>query len=196
MKSVLYRLLSSSLGVESDAADSSHVPVSEEKGSAKADLEGNISVVALDDVFQLFDYAGLTGELEVRGVDNKGFFFFNKGLFIFGMLAKNQFKLGEMLVDEEHVTSGQLDECLKFLRENKQSQRLGQILIEKGYLQKDNLADCLERQVKAAVFEALKWQEGRFVFHANHAPGKEEILIQERVDHLLLEGMVHIDDNG
>jgi len=42
----------------------------------------------------------------------------------------------------------------------------------------------------------LGWTEGRFLFHSNQEPGKERVLIRERIDHLLLEGMIYIDDNN
>lgn len=161
---------------------------------AKAALEGDISAVALDDIFQLFDYAGLTGELEVSSGQNSGYFFFEKGLLIFGMLTTNQLKLGEILVAEKYITKDQLDECLQLHRNHGAPKRLGNIMVEHGYINQENLVETIGRQIKAAVFEALSWREGRFSFFNNRTPGKEDILLSERVDHLLLEGMVHLDD--
>ena len=34
-----------------------------------------------------------------------------------------------------------------------------------------------------------------FFFYINQYPSKEEILINERIDHLILEGLVRIDDS-
>lgn len=191
MKSVFKRLFQSG-----SPAENSTSPEADPSGlREKPALQGDIAAISLDDVFQLFDYAGLTGELEVQHVDNNGFFFFEKGVLIFGMLAENRQRLGEMLLDEGYITAEQLDECLSMHKEDSR-QRLGRILLAQAYVSEDELVDSLGRQAKSAVFEALSWKEGSFYFHINKAPDDGEVLLRERVDHLLLEGMVHIDENS
>lgn len=159
-------------------------------------LQGDLSAISIDDIFQLLDHAGLTGELEVLSTMNSGCFFFTKGLLVFGMLETSQKKIGEILLAEQQITSQQLEECLVIHRESDRQQRLGHILIQQGYIHPDNLTSSLGRQIKDAFFEALSWKEGTFLFYIDQTPEEGRLLVNERVDHLLLEGMVYIDDNN
>jgi hypothetical protein len=49
--------------------------------------------------------------------------------------------LGEILLEEKHVTKEQLEESLKESIENKE--QLGQVLLRKGYITEDNLLNSL-----------------------------------------------------
>ncbi len=164
------------------------------RGGKVAALQGDIAAIKLDDVVQLVDYAGLTGELEILSSQNTGYFYFQKGLLIFGLLLSRQQKIGELLLAEQLITSEQLAECLELHQNEERKQRLGNIFIEKGYVKQDNLTSSLSKQIKESFFEALTWKEGSFQFYVNQAPGEDELLLNERVDSLLLEGMVHIDN--
>lgn len=163
---------------------------------SKVALQGDISAIAIDDVFQLVGHAGITGELEVLTTGNSGYFFFTKGVLVFGLLDTSQKKIGEILLAEQQITSKQLEECLAIHQEGDRQQRLGHILIQQGYIHPDNLTSSLGRQIKGAFFEALSWKEGTFLFYIDQAPEEDHLLVSERVDHLLLEGMVYIDDNN
>ncbi|WP_028579615.1 DUF4388 domain-containing protein [Desulfogranum japonicum] len=156
-------------------------------------LRGDIAAIGLEDVFQLFNFAGLTGELEVQGVSNNGFFFFEKGALIFGALDNKQTKIGELFLASGRITEEQLNECLAIQKQNGNTQRLGQILIAKGYIGRNNLTASLSRQMREAFFDVLTWSEGVFSFYLDHAPGKDEQRLHERVDALLLQGAMHID---
>ena len=66
-------------------------------------------------------------------------------------------------------------------------------LVEKGYVDPARLDDSLLRQVKEAFFAALAWRQGSFFFYPGEQPVPAVNRVQERVDHLLLEGMVYLD---
>ena len=55
------------------------------------------------------------------------------------------------------------------------------------------LHESLKRQAKEAFFSVLNWTTGTFSFISNITSEKDEVSISERIDHLLLEGAVHID---
>lgn len=156
-------------------------------------FQGSLAAVRIDDVFQLFDYAALTGELELTTTDNSGCFFFKEGVLVFGLLESNQRKIGEILLESNLVTEKQLTDCLIIHKNAKQQKRLGHILMEQGYIQHDTLSASLAKQVKEAFFEVMQWRNGTFHFHLDRLPADEEIMLSERIDHLLLEGVIRID---
>lgn len=157
-------------------------------------LQGDIEAIELNNLFQFFDYATVSGELRVVGEDNNASFFFQKGILIFGALSVNQKKIGDMLVESGLITSGQLAESLKIHAQHSRRRRLGDIIVRKGFLEFAQLAEVLKKQAREAFFETLSWQKGMFFFYTNQHPAKEEILINERIDHLLLEGIVRMDN--
>lgn len=159
-------------------------------------LQGNIALIELNNVFQFFDYASASGELRVIGDNNNASFFFQKGMLIFGALSVNQKKIGDLLLASKLITQAQLTECLDIHAQHGRRRRLGDILVRKGFLSFEDLADMLKMQAREAFFTTLSWKKGMFFFYADQYPSKEEILINERIDHLILEGIVRIDDNG
>lgn len=157
-------------------------------------LQGNIAAIALENIFQLFNLAALTGRLEVQSPENTGNFYFTKGVLTYGMLQIQQRKIGEILLEANMISPSQLQECLRLHAQGQFQQRFGQILLEQGYVLPDSLDSSLSRQIKEAFFATLSWHEGTFAYFPDQFPSPEAILLQARVDHLLLEGMLSIDN--
>jgi len=158
-------------------------------------LQGNLAVIELSSIFQFFDYATVSGELRVVAEQNNASFFFNKGVLIFGSLSFNRKRIGDMLVDSSLITAEQLTQCLRIHSQQGKKRKLGDILVRQGFVKFEELADLLQDQAREAFFESLSWKRGMFFFYANQHPAKEEILINERIDHLLLAGLVRMDDD-
>lgn len=196
MKSVFQTLFKFKGYPSAESAEVREQDSSLEQKAGNVALQGDMAAIPIDDIFQMIDHAGLTGELEVVSAANSGCFYFDKGMLVFGMLDTNQKKIGELLLAEQQITLEELEECLVIHREGGRQQRLGHILIQKGYILPDNLTSSLNRQVKEAFFDVLSWREGTFLFYIDQLPDEEQLLINERVDHLLLEGMVHIDHSN
>jgi hypothetical protein len=158
-------------------------------------LQGNIAAFELNNIFQFLDYSRASGELCIFTEQNSAHFFFRQGMLIFGTLAVNQKKIGDLLIEHKLISSAQLSGCLDIHREHRKRRRLGEILLRAGFLQFDSLAEMLKIQAKEAFFATLSWKKGMFVFYSEQYPAKEEILINERIDHLILEGIVRIDES-
>jgi len=159
-------------------------------------MQGDISAITLENVFQLFDFAALTGKLEIESPTNCGTFYFRNGTLIHGLLRLNQRKIGQFLLDAQVITQEQLDECLRLHHQLGPGHRLGQILLKMGYIKPGWLDKSLLAQVKEAFFETLSWQQGTFKFYLDQAPPPDTAQFYTRIDHLLLEGMVAIDDQA
>jgi hypothetical protein len=158
-------------------------------------LQGNIADIELNTIFQFFDFANASGELRILAEENNAIFFFQKGILIFGALSRNQKKIGELLLESRHINRNQLEDCLKIHSQDRQHLRLGEIMVQKGYIRFEVLAEILQSQARDAFFATLSWKKGMFYFYANHTPSPNEILINERIDHLLLEGIVRIENS-
>jgi hypothetical protein len=159
-------------------------------------FQGDIAAVTLDNIFQLIDLAGLSGKLEIRSQENGGTFYFTNGVFVHGTLQINPRRIGSILLESGLITELQLLECLHLHGQNDQAQPLGQILLDKGYVDRGRLDDSLVQQIKEAFFAALAWRQGTFAYYPGEIPATAGTHIQERVDYLLLEGMVYLDSLG
>jgi hypothetical protein len=156
-------------------------------------LQGDIGAIELNNVFQFLDYATLSGELRIITNNNSGSFFFQRGILIFGALGTNQKRIGDLLLESGCISELQLNQCLRIHEQHEGRRRLGDILVRKGFHEFENLSETLKMQAREAFFETLRWKEGMFFFYINQYPSSEEILINERIDHLLLEGIVRLD---
>ena len=158
-------------------------------------MHGDISVIELNIIFQLFHLGSLSGELLVVANHNSGRFFFDRGTLIFGSLSTNQKRIGELLLASGLVSGAQLAESLRIHTEKGRGRRLGDILVCNGFLAYDNLVELLKQQAREAFFDILAWKSGMFFYYASHSPAQGEILIDERIDQLLLEGLIRLDDS-
>lgn len=194
MKTVFGNLFSSSTERENEQKEvDEHVPV-EELSSSKIALQGDLSAISIDVIFQLFNFASLTGELEIQSLDNQGSFFFKSGVLVFGFVDSNRNKIGKILFESGLITAEHLDECLQIHESGGQAQKIGQILIDRGHIEEKHLADSLRQQVREAFFEVMTWQEGSFSFRTDRVSVEEDVLLNERIDHLLLAGSLHFDN--
>ncbi len=167
-------------------ADTNHNP--------EVALQGNIAIIELNTIFQFFDYASASGELRIISDDNKACFFFRKGMLIFGALSVNQKKIGSLLLDSCLITPEQLAHCLDIHARHEGNRRLGEILVGRGFIDFDSLARMLKQQAREAFFATLTWKQGRFYFYADQFPAEEEVLLNDRIERLLLEGFVRMDN--
>lgn len=192
----LYQKLTNTFGHNSKqmATDKSMINNTEKRKTV--DFQGAIDIVTIEGVFQLLYFTNLTGKLILLNPPDKATFHFVKGQLTWGSLHTNQKQIGQRLVDSELITKEQLNECLTIHINEKNKKRLGEILLNKGFLQSDLLHHSLKEQAKDAFFSVLNWKTGTFAFISNFTSEEDEVSISERIDHLLLEGVVQIDRNS
>jgi hypothetical protein len=156
------------------------------------DFQGSLDVISIESIFQMLYYTNLSGKLLLLNPPAKATFYFNGGSLVWGTLHTRQKQLGQRLIESNEITREQLTECLAIHNNGKQQARLGAILMEKGFVRESVLQNSLKSQVKDAFFHVLSWNQGTFAFISNIS-AEEEIALNERIDHLLLEGIVSID---
>ncbi len=192
----IYQKITNTFGYNSKqvAADTSMTQKNEKRKTV--DFQGAIDIVTIEGVFQLLYFTSLTGKLILLNPPDKATFHFVKGQLTWGSLHTNQKQLGQRLLDSELITEEQLNECLTIHINENNKKRLGEILLKKGFLQSDLLHHSLKEQARDAFFSVLNWKSGTFAFISNFTSEEDEVSISERIDHLLLEGVVQIDKNS
>jgi CheY-like chemotaxis protein len=107
---------------------------------------------------------------------------------------KDAFMLGRLLVSSGMVDQRALDRSLD--PRLGLSGWIGERLVRLGQLSREALALALRRQSEELVFEAVRWQRGRFaIFARDPLPAEAEAAgLTIPVHHLLLEGMRRLDE--
>jgi hypothetical protein len=159
------------------------------------DFGGDLSVLEPAMVIQIANMSGLTGALKLITVDNVARFYFKAGELIFATIESRRRKIGRFLVEKGLISEAQLDRALNDYQSRKRSEKIGHYLIEHGFIDHDSLVSAIQDQMKEAVYEALGWRAGEFAFFNRAEPGEEDILLDVKLDYLILEGMKRIDEH-
>mgnify|MGYP000257884234 CR=1 FL=1 len=159
------------------------------------DLGGNLSVLDPPSIFQLLNMSSMTGELKFVTAERVASFYFKKGDLIYATCDSNKKKLGTFLMERSYISEEQLYEALKEFWLNQGNKRIGNIMIEKGFIEKGILVDTIQEQIKEVVYDVLSWTEGQFIFFRGVQPRDEDILLDVKMDHLILEGLKRLDES-
>ncbi len=158
------------------------------------DFGGDLSVLDPSVVFQIMSFSGLTGEIKFVTHGNVASFYFKKGELVYATIDTRKKKLGKFLVEKGWLTEEQL---AKVLRDHTMSEgrgRIGHALIERAYLDYNTLVQAIQEQMKEVVYEVLSWRTGQFIFFRDVIPHDEDIYLEVKLDHLILEGLKRLDE--
>lgn len=157
------------------------------------DLRGNLAVFGPISVLQLISLQSSTGELTFESGVNTARVYFDGGNVTFAELTDRRIRLGEYLVSEGLVSKAHLERALELKQDR---QRLGSILIEIGAIDAVSLHRAIEEQIKEVMYEVVGWKTGRFRFTNGRRPKAQDVFIDIPLDHLILEGLKRLDEEG
>ena len=126
-------------------------------------IQGDIQTFSLSAIGRMIHTEKKTGILRVSSADYVTRIYFKQGgiVFISGDLAED-LSLGALLKADKLVQETEIQQALEIAV--KSNKRLGVILIEQGYVTKDDLIKVLNLQFKEAISKALTWKEGAFTY--------------------------------
>ena len=156
----------------------------------KPPFQGDLSVITIENLMQLVSHAALSGELQLTTSHNSAIFSVHKGTLVYGYLEDNPLRIGQQLIKEKYITPEQLQESLSQYDTGTARPKIGKILVDNGYLLQEDLEKTIKEQIKFIFFEVLSWKEGYFSFSVKPTLTNESIFLDERIDHLILEGII------
>ena len=159
------------------------------------DLQGNIERFTLPEIFQLVSTGRKTGTLGIQRDDDIVMVYFRNGSVIYGYGPRKTYHLGRMLVEMGRITLLQLDEAIADQAAQRTTgKRLGQILMEKRYIDRADLEQVIRMQVEDLIFSLMSWERGSFKFYENQFPTEEEITVNISIENVVLEGVRRLDE--
>lgn len=156
-------------------------------------IKGSLREAGLADVCQLLALGQKTGSLAVTDRARFGQIYFDRGRITFATIVNRRDRLGDLLVRDGALTHTQLMEAVD-AQAGQPDRRLGEILLELGFIDAATLTRAIERQIEEAIFYLFTWKQGSFYFEADKAPESGEILIRVNPETLLLEGARRVDE--
>lgn len=155
-------------------------------------LVGDLQAFALPDVCRLLSENKQSGALQVVRDSGDGFIYFREGDVYFAQSSLTREYLGQRLVQSKLITQGQL---MRVLDEQKKRAdvRLGDLLIEKGFLSKDILDTFIKEQIQDAIFNLLQWDVGTFTFNEG-VISSQEVGLSVSVENLIMESARRLDE--
>ena len=153
-------------------------------------LAGTLEDFSLADIFQLIGLQKKTGTLTLKRDEEEVVILFENGMVVGAEANTHKFEdqLGRVLVSTQAISQRELDLVLEVQR--KTLQRLGQILVQKSYLQPKDLSEALHSQILQIIFRLFLWTSGSYHFeqeryvdydHAFFSPITSESILMEGV---------------
>jgi hypothetical protein len=148
-------------------------------------LEGSLQDFSLSDVFRLLDSGAKSGTINLESGDARGMVCFRDGRIYFAASSWQRDPLGRRMVRAGLITEKQLRQALglmKIQKKEKAGRRLGQVLVDEGYID----ARALEQFVNDALFDTLfdlfRWDEGALRFEQTDSGEEQDIGVSVAVD--------------
>lgn len=151
-------------------------------------LEGNLKDFSLADVFRLLQTGAKTGVLHVDRGEVHGAVCFREGQIYHADSGGLHEPVGRRLVRVGVVSEKQLRQAqglMKIQKKDKADRRLGQILVDEGYLEAAVLEGFVRDQVSDELFDLMRWAEGEIRFESGESRAEFDIGITVSVDAVL-----------
>ncbi|MDA3936797.1 MAG: DUF4388 domain-containing protein, partial [Actinomycetota bacterium] len=159
-------------------------------------LRGNLKDFSLPDVFQLVTFSKKTGVLRIKRADEAmGSVWFREGEVFFAESNWHREPLGERLVAASKITPSALGRALGIRQgEGESGRRLGQILVDEGYITDKVLEAFVQEQIQDTIFDLMRWDEGDFDFELLPEVVDEDIGLSVSIENVIMEGSRRLEE--
>lgn len=133
-------------------------------------LEGNLKDFSLADMFRLLASGSKSGTLHVEGPSGEGIVCFREGQVFFASASSATESAGKRLVRAGIISEKQLRQAqglMKIQKKDKADRKLGQILVDEGYVEGPVLEAYIREQISDALFDLMRWEEGELRFDSD-----------------------------
>jgi hypothetical protein len=153
-------------------------------------LEGNLKEFSLADMFRLLASGEKSGVLHVTGSCGDGAVCFRRGEVLFASSGAADEPVGKRLVSSGAISGKQLRQAIglmKIQKKNKADRKLGQILVDEGYLEADLLEHVVREQIADTLFDLLRWDDGELRFESDTPCTEIDLGVSIPVDTVLAD---------
>lgn len=128
-----------------------------------------------------------TGRVGFRKDDVEKVVFFDGGRPVFASSNEPGDRMGELLVREGKITASQYERCQVVVAQS--GRRMGEILVDFGYLKRRELLPAVRRHVEDIVYSLFGWDRGHYHVMPDTHASAERIRLSRHPASLVLEGI-------
>jgi len=159
-------------------------------------IEGSLQHFRLPEILQMISAQNKTGILTVQGENDIVAISFKEG-HVVAADALNQTVeegLGQVLASQGLVNPA--DFARVSAEHEAGSQRLLDLLVEHGYVDRQQLLDALRLQTYQLMLQLLRWDQGEFKFYSGDEVAYEEGFKAISIEELLIRSVTDLGDEG
>ncbi len=157
-------------------------------------LEGSLRDFGLADILQLIYFQKKTGTLLLDGEKDRVRLVFYEGNIT---SAESRKRVEENRIGKILLKKGFIkeDDLKSGLEEQKTTGvRLGDILLKRGVVKREDIAETLVSQMSETVIQLFSWKEGTYEFQAQSVSPGKDMAITLDTQHLLMDGLRILDE--
>lgn len=129
-----------------------------------------------------------SGTLTVNNGNDEKAIYFEKGMPRYSITSRREEKIGEFLFRHEKLTPEALE---KFLDDARNSgKRLGEFLIEKGIIERDEFREILRKQMEEIFESIFAWDKAEWTLSTENIALLEDVLIERGLEELIYNGVM------
>ncbi|UCF02900.1 MAG: DUF4388 domain-containing protein [Deltaproteobacteria bacterium] len=143
------------------APDLSQQPLHCSISKAEVGIKGNLKSLGLSTILQILSSEDKTGVLQFVQGDRIRSIYIRNGKIV-AASGREGLRLGQILYGKGMISQEQLQEALEKARET--DKRVGEVLLDFGYIEEDDLKELIRYQIREAVLDISLWVEGDFEY--------------------------------
>jgi hypothetical protein len=157
-------------------------------------LKGTLKDFGIAEILQLIGQQAKSGVLHLAARDDEIHIAIADGNVVRAESAgrKARERLGNMLVRAEVITTQELGYALEM--QKKTLRRLGDILVELGFVSKQDLREMTALQTTETVYRLFHWKSGTYQFEPGDVEWDPETVTPLRAESVLMEGFRQVDE--
>lgn len=158
-------------------------------------LAGDLGFISIAEVMQMLELQRQTGVLKITYGNQEIALFFGEGRIDMAKSTNlpSSFLLGRFLVEDGVVDRKRLEALLS--EPDAASRLLGETMVERRLAGDQQIREALRRQTSELVYEAVRWKNGRFMFHVGQSSPEATLAhLAMAPGALLMEGFRRVDE--
>ncbi|HEY3233380.1 MAG TPA: DUF4388 domain-containing protein [Polyangiaceae bacterium] len=158
-------------------------------------LSGDLSVVSIAEVLQLFELQRQTGALSVSSRNSQVVLFLRNGHLDFASFRglRDEFLIGRYFIQAGVLSRDELQQALS--HRPGPPRLLGETLVVLGHASEQQVHDALVSQTSELVYELVRWPSGRFAFQPGVSnPAAVKAALGLPCGALVMEGFRRVDE--
>ncbi|MCI0446257.1 DUF4388 domain-containing protein [bacterium] len=151
--------------------------------------QGSLAQFNVADLAAELHLTGRTGILRLSQAGIKKSIYFKSGRIVFVHSSVKHERLGEVLLRLGKITE---EEFAQVSAELEEGRRLGQALLQKGFLSASEINSGVSYQLQQILFSVFNWDSGDYEFVDRERPVFEDIMVEVSTPALIIDGIRNI----